>query len=309
MKKPALVIMAAGMGSRYGGLKQIDPVGAHGELIIDYSTYDAVRAGFEKVVFIIKREIEREFREVIGNRMERNKNLEVVYAHQELDDLPPGFQLPEGRVKPWGTVHAILAAKNAVDGPFAVINADDYYGPSAFKTLFDWLLLPQARDGKLHYAMVGYQLENTLSDQGGVTRGVCAEDANGFLAGVTERSGIERTANGARYPGGEDGEWIEAPAGTLVSMNFWGLNEGFMPEAERAFASFLTDNLPANPLKCELVVPTEIDRQVREGFADVAVLRSGDVWYGMTYHEDHRVVADAMARKHAEGLYPTPLWG
>ena len=305
VKKPALVIMAAGMGSRYGGLKQIDPVGAHGELIIDYSIYDAVRAGFERVVFIIKREIEREFREVIGDRME--KNLEVVYAHQELNDLPPGFEVPEGRVKPWGTVQAILAAKNAVDGPFAVINADDYYGPSAFKTLFDWLRLPQAQDGKLHYAMVGYQLENTLSDQGGVTRGVCMEDANGFLAGVTERSGIERTAAGARYPD-EGGQWVEAPAGTLVSMNFWGLNEGFMPVAERAFADFLAKNLSTNPLKCELVVPTEIDRQVRQGTADVAVLRSGDVWYGMTYHEDHQVVADAMAKKHREGLYPTPLW-
>ena len=306
MKKPALVIMAAGMGSRYGGLKQIDPVGAHGELIIDYSIYDAVRAGFEKVVFIIKHEIEQEFREIIGDRME--KNLEVVYAHQELDDLPSGFKVPQGRVKPWGTVQAILAVRGAIDGPFAVINADDYYGPSAFKTLFDWLLLPQALDGKQHYAMVGYQLENTLSDQGGVTRGVCAADANGFLASVTERSGIEKTANGAKYPGEKDGEWVEAPTGTLVSMNFWGLNEGFMPEAERALARFLEENLPINPLKCELVVPTEIDRQMREGFADVAALRSGDVWYGMTYHEDHQVVADAMARKHAAGLYPTPLW-
>ena len=307
MTKPVLAIMAAGMSSRYGSLKQIDPVGAHGELIIDYSIYDAMRAGFGKIVFIIKREMEDDFREVIGDRIA--ERLEVAYAFQELDDLPQGFTIPAGRIKPWGTVQAILAARSAVDGPFAVINADDYYGPSAFKTILDWLSQqPRTEDRKLHYAMVGYQVENTLSDEGGVTRGVCQEDANGFLASVTERRGIERAPGGARFPGESVAGWGELAAGALVSMNFWALNEGFMPVAERAFDEFLNMNLPVNPLKCELVLPTEIDRQMRAGLADVRVLRSSDVWYGMTYKEDKEVVAKAMAEKHREGLYPTPLW-
>ena len=307
MTGPVLTIMAAGMGSRYGGLKQIDPIGPHGELIIDYSIYDALRAGFEKVVFIIKREIERDFMTHIGDRIE--KKIDAAYAYQELDDLPEGYAIPEGRVKPWGTTHAILAARRAVNGPFAVINADDYYGPSAFGTIRDWLASPRANDGRHHYAMVGYRVENTLSDQGGVTRGVCEETPDGFLKSVTERSGIERSKGGARFPGEEGGAWTELPAGTLVSMNFWGLTDGFMREAALAFPKFLDENLPKNPLKCEFLLPTEVDRQMRENLADVKVLRSADVWYGMTYREDRQVVAEAIAQKHRDGLYPSPLWG
>lgn len=307
MAGPALAIMAAGMGSRYGGLKQIDPIGAHGELIIDYSIYDALRAGFEKIVFIIKREMDRDFRQVIGDRI--GKSAEVAYAYQELDDLPPGFAVPEGRVKPWGTVQAILATEPLIREPFAVINADDYYGPSAFKTIRDWLSQPETGGGKQHYAMVGYQIGNTLSDEGGVTRGVCEEDAGGYLVSVTERSGLERAPHGAKFPDESGTGWTELPADTLVSMNFWGLNGGFIEASKSAFAAFLAENLPVNPLKCELVLPMEVDRQMRAGFADVKVLRSGDVWYGMTYKEDKRIVAEAMAKKHREGHYPTPLWG
>lgn len=306
MAGPVLAIMAAGMGSRYGGLKQIEPIGANGELLIDYSVYDAMRAGFSKIVFIIKREMDRDFREIAGDRIGRR--IDVAYAYQELDDLPPGYAVPDGRVKPWGTVQALLAARRAMDGPFAAINADDYYGPSAFNTIHGWLTGPGVDDGKLHYAMVGYQIENTLSDEGGVTRGVCKEDVNGFLSSVKECRGIERAPGGARFPGEVNNGWTELPAGTLVSMNFWGLNQGFMHTAQRAFPEFLDENLKKDPMKCEFLLPTEINRQMREGLANVEVLRSSDIWYGMTYKEDRRIVTEAMAKKHADGLYPTPLW-
>lgn len=307
MKKPVLVIMAAGMGSRYGGLKQMDPVGPDGELIIDYSVYDAVRAGFEKVVFIIKHEIEREFREAIGDRV--SGKIEVAYAFQELGQLPPGYSVPEGRVKPWGTTHAVLSVKKIIDAPFAVINADDYYGPSAYRTLFDWLAAPRDDDGKLHYSMVGYKLRNTLSDSGGVTRGVCETNEDGYLKSVVERKMIERAASGVRYSDDGGATWVGVDPDTIVSMNFWGLTPGFFAEAERNFSAFLDESLPVDPQKCEFLLPSEIDAQIRSGAANVKVLESSDVWYGVTYKEDKPTVVSAIASKTKDGLYPSPLWG
>ncbi len=306
MEKPVLAIMAAGIGSRYGGLKQIDPVGANGELIIDYSIYDALAAGFRKIVFIIKHEIEEDFKEIIGNRME--KNAEIAYAFQELEQLPPGYRIPEGRVKPWGTTHALLAARETLTGPFAVINADDYYGPSAFKTIHNWLSTPKKNDDRHHFAMVGYRIENTVSDHGSVTRGICEADDRGFLVNVKERTMIEKAPVGARFSEDKGETWSDIPAGTLVSMNFWGLDEEFFPEAERDFTAFLNANLPVNPLKCEYLLPIEIDALLQNGRADVAVLESEDVWYGITYKEDKAGVEKAISEKHRQKLYPTPLW-
>lgn len=306
MEKPVLVVMAAGMGSRYGGLKQIDPVGPNGEVIIDYSIFDAKQAGFEKVVFIIKHEIEKDFKEAIGNRME--KNIQVEYAFQQLEQLPAGYTVPEGREKPWGTTHAVLAAKQVVKGPFAVINADDYYGPEAFKTIYNFLSTPKENNGKHHYCMVGYQIENTVTDHGTVARGVCVADENGYLTHIVERLKIEKTATGARFTEDDGKTWTDLPAGTLVSMNFWGFDETILTASERDFSAFLDANLPVNPMKCEYLLPYQVDTMVKSGEADVKVLQSTDVWYGVTYKEDKPGVVAAIAAKHTEGLYPSPLW-
>ncbi len=305
MEQPVLVVMAAGMGSRYGGLKQIDPVGPDGEFIIDYSLYDAVRAGFKKVIFIIKREIEREFREAVGNRYEGS--IEVAYAFQALDALPAGFSAPGERVKPWGTTHAVLAAKEMLHGPFVVINADDYYGPEAFGVLRSFLM-ERSAGGRNHYGMVGYRIENTVTDSGTVARGVCEADDEGFLRRIVERLKVEKTPGGARYTEDDGQSWVNLPAGTLVSMNFWGLDASFLEAAERDFAAFLARELPKNPLKCEYLLPGSIDAMIRSGEADVKVLGSRDVWHGVTYREDKPAVTAALAEKHAAGDYPTPLW-
>lgn len=307
MKKPVLVVLAAGMGSRYGGLKQMDPVGPSGEVIIDYSVYDAKRAGFEKVVFIIKREIEEDFKNIIGSRME--KNIEVDYAFQELNNIPEGYSVPEGRVKPWGTTHAVLSTKGVVDGPFCVINADDYYGPEAYKTIYNFLTEEKPADGKDHFAMVGYQIENTVTDKGSVARGVCEADASGYLTDIVERTQIEKTEEGARFTEDDGASWTDLPKGTLVSMNFWGLNEDFMGAAEEGFPAFLDENLPKNPMKCEYLLPGTVDTMIKSGKADVKVLSSTDRWYGVTYKEDKPGVMQALAKMHEDGLYPTPLWG
>ncbi len=306
MNKPVLVVLAAGMGSRYGGLKQIDPVGPDGEVIIDYSIYDAVQAGFEKVVFIIKHEIEKDFKEAIGNRIA--KNIQVEYAFQQLDQLPAGFTVPEGREKPWGTTHAVLAAKSVIDGPFAVINADDYYGPEAFKNIFAFLSQPKADNGKHHYCMVGYRVENTVTDHGTVARGVSQADENGYLKNIVERLKIEKTATAARFTEDDGKTWTDLPAGTLVSMNFWGFDENFIASAEKRFAAFLEANVPVNPMKCEYLLPFSVDNMIQAGEADVKVLESSDIWYGVTYKEDKPGVMQALAEKHKSGLYPTPLW-
>ena len=306
MKKPTLVVLAAGMGSRFGGLKQIAPVGPNGEIIMDYSIYDAKKAGFEKVVFIIKEAIREDFMQVIGDRM--SHEIEVDFAYQELTDLPEGFAVPEGRVKPWGTTHAVLAAAKLVDGPFAVINADDYYGPEAYRVLYSFLTDEQPEDGREHYAMVGYLVENTVTEHGSVARGVCEANADGYLTGIVERTNIEQTSDGARFS--EDGgeTWTPVAAGTLVSMNFWGFGPRFAELAARDFPAFLRENIPLNPMKCEALLPNYVGELVESGEADVKVLSSSDKWYGVTYAQDKQSVMDALQAKHDDGTYPSPLW-
>ena len=305
-KKPVLVVMAAGMGSRYGGLKQIDPVGNHGQLIIDYSIYDARRAGFETVVFVIKHEIEDTFKEAIGNRL--SKVMDVKYAYQQLEDLPEGYAVPEGRSKPWGTCHAILAARELVDGPFAVINADDYYGPEAFKTIYDYLSENPDRPGCYEFAMVGYLLGNTVTENGHVARGVCVEDEDHFLQTVTERTHIEKDGDDARFTEDDGATWTELPSSTIVSMNLWGLTNSFFSEAWDRFPAFLDNALKTNPLKGEYFLPSVISQLIQEGKARARVLRSTDKWYGVTYQADKPVVVAAIAEKTASGLYPDNLW-
>ena len=307
MNKPVLVVMAAGMGSRYGGLKQLDPVGNHGQLIIDYSIYDARRAGFETVVFVIKHEIEDAFKSGIGDRLSRV--IDVRYAYQELGDLPEGYSVPEGRVKPWGTCHAILAARDVIDGPFAVVNADDYYGPEGFRAIYDYLSSNPDKPGCYEYAMVGYRLGNTVTENGSVARGVCEEDADNFLLRVTERTRIEADGADARFT--EDGgeTWTHLSGDTVVSMNLWGFTRSFMDEARSRFPAFLDKALAENPLKGEYFLPSVVSQLLDERKARVKVLRSADKWYGVTYREDRPVVLKAIADMTASGLYPDDLWG
>lgn len=304
-KKPVLVIMAAGMGSRYGGLKQIDPVDHDGDLIIDFSIFDAKEAGFEKVIFIIKKAIEKEFKEHIGNRIE--KHIQVEYVFQENDCLPEGYQVPENRVKPWGTGHAILCCKDVIDGPFAVINADDYYGKTAFREIYRYLSEQKDND-RYQYAMVGYQLYNTLTENGHVSRGVCTVDENGYLADIHESSRIEKHGNLAEYT--EDGgkTWICLSEDTLVSMNLWGFTASILSELENRFIDFLDENLPVNPEKCEYFLPFVVDELLKKDKAQVTVLRSADKWYGVTYKEDKPMVMDAIQSLKNSGYYPQKLW-
>jgi hypothetical protein len=304
-KKPILVIMAAGMGSRYGGLKQIDPVGPNGEVIIDYSLYDARRAGFETVIFIIKHEIEEAFKAAIGDRI--SKYMTVKYAYQQLDDLPEGYVVPEGRVKPWGTSHAVLSARELIDAPFAVINADDYYGPEGFQAIYNYLSTHP--DGEQYsFAMVGYLLKNTTTANGHVARGVCVTNEQGHLLSVTERTRIEE------YPGGihfstDDGEsWTDLDPNTLVSMNLWGFSQSFVTEAQARFARFLDTALVENPLKGEYFLPSVVSQLLDEGKATCQVLSSHDKWYGVTYQADKPDIIAALAKKTADGEYPSPLW-
>ena len=307
MNKPVLVVMAAGMGSRYGGLKQIDPVGGHGQLIIDYSIYDARRAGFETVIFVIKRQIEASFKAAIGDRLSRV--MDVRYAYQELDDLPAGYAVPEGRVKPWGTAHAILAARDLIDGPFAVINADDCYGPEGFRAVYDYLEGHPDRPGCYAYAMVGYLLGNTVTEHGHVARGICEEDKDGYLLRVTERTRIEPDGTDARYTEDEGKSWHRLAGDTIVSMNLWGFSRSFVDEAWARFPAFLDRTLAENPLKGEYFLPGVVTQLLEEGKARVKVLRSHDKWYGVTYQEDKPAVMAALADKTARGLYPDDLWG
>ena len=277
MNKPVLVVMAAGMGSRYGGMKQIDPVGPCGQVIVDYSLYDARRAGFETVIFVIKHEIEE------------------------------AFKAAEGRVKPWGPCHAVLAAKPYIHGPFAVINADDYYGPEAFKVIYDHL--STHTDGEVYdYCMVSYLLRNTVSENGSVARGVCVTNPDGTLHSVTERTRIEPYADGVHYTEDGGASWTDLPGDTPVSMNLWGFGKSFLDEAENRFAAWLDANLPTNPLKCEYFLPLVVTELIEEGKAKIQVLRSTDKWYGVTYREDKPVVVEAIAKKTADGLYPENLW-
>lgn len=306
MKKPILVVMAAGMGSRYGGLKQVDPVGNYGQVIMDYSLYDARRAGFETAVFIIKREIENDFRHLIGDRIARV--MEVRYAFQELCDLPAGYTVPEGRTKPWGTSHAVLAARNCIDAPFAVINSDDYYGPEAFQQIYQYLTEhPETNEG-YEYAMVGYMLRNTLTENGYVSRGVCQTDELGYLTKVTERTHIEKEGEGARFTEDGGATWMSLPGDTVVSMNLWGFTPSFVEEAQRRFAAFLDRTKVENPLKGEYFLPSVVSELIEEKLGRVKVLRSQDKWYGVTYKEDKPVVVDAIRRMTRAGVYPDRLW-
>ena len=308
MKKPVLVVMAAGMGSRYGGLKQIDPVGSQGEAILDFSLFDAHAAGFETAVIIIKEAIREDFMELVGKRLEKCP-MEIRYAYQELDKLPAGYEVPEGRTKPWGTCHAVFCAGEAIDGaPFAVINADDYYGKAAFKEAYNALCHLQDDEEKYHFCMVGYQLGNTVTDHGSVARGVCQADENGMLRTITERTRIEKYDGGIHFT--EDGgeTWTELTEDTLVSMVLWGFSSSFLPEIEARFPAFLDKALVENPQKAEFYLPMAVDALLREGKADVKVLESADKWYGVTYAADKPLVVAALAEMTAAGAYPDGLW-
>ena len=306
MKKPVLVIMAAGMGSRYGGLKQIDPVDEQGDIIMDFSIYDAVKAGFEKVVFIIKKENEADFKEAIGNRV--SQHVETAYVFQELTNLPDGFSVPEGRVKPFGTGHAVLSCIDEIDGPFAVINADDYYGAHAFQEIYDYLT-SHSDDEKYRYCMVGYRLGNTLTDNGHVARGVCSADEHGYLTDICERTRIEKKENGAAYTEDDGETWVEIPMDAVVSMNMWGFSNSMLKELKDRFPKFLEENLKTNPMKCEYFLPFVVDELLKENKATVEVLKSEDKWYGVTYKEDKAVVTAAIKMMKDKGIYPLHLWG
>ena len=302
--KPVLVVMAAGMGSRYGGLKQIDPVGSQGEAILDYSIFDAYQAGFETVVIIIKEAIKQDFMETVGARLAKTP-VEIRYAYQELDKLPEGYTVPEGRTKPWGTCHAVLCAKEAIgDAPFAVLNADDYYGKSAFKVMYDYL---STNEDPYGYCMVGFELGKTVTDNGSVARGVCVTNEEGYLTEITERTRIEKYSGGIHFT--EDGEnWVDLPETTTVSMNMWGYMPSFMQEMADGFPAFLDKALASNPLKGEYFLPLAVDNLLSSGKATVKVLTSPDRWYGVTYAADKPTVVAALKAMTQEGKYPDGLW-
>lgn len=303
--KPVLVIMAAGMGSRYGGLKQIDPIDPYGNIIIDFSIYDAVEAGFEKIVCIIKKEMEEDFKECIGSRI--SKYIEIEYAYQELDTLPEGFTVPKERTKPWGTGHAILNCRDKVNGPFAVINADDYYGKMAFHMIYQELI-HLADDEKYNYTMVGYELYKTLTDYGHVARGVCTIDEKGYLVDIKERTKIEKRKDLAYFT--EDGgkTYTQLSEDTVVSMNMWGFTPSIFEELYLGFTEFLKKELISNPLSCEYFLPSVVGSLLEDREASVKVLNSGENWYGVTYKEDKKMVEDAIRKMKAKGIYPEKLW-
>jgi NDP-sugar pyrophosphorylase family protein len=306
MSKPTLLILAAGMGSRYGGLKQVDPMGPHGETVLDYSVFDAKRAGFGKVVFVIRKDFEEEFKTKVGSRFD--KHIPVEYAFQSLTDLPAGFTVPEGRVKPWGTSHAVLAADGLIHEPFAMINADDFYGQDAFAKLAADLNQPRPSDGKEHYSMVGFQLKNTLSEHGSVARGVCTSK-NGKLASVTEMTKIVKTPTGARNEENPD-KPVELTGNELVSMNFFGFTPSLFPQLRKAFTDFLGElDKHGGPLKAECYIPKVVDQFINANIADVDVLETTGSWFGVTYPEDKAIVVASIKKLVDAGEYPAPLWG
>ena len=301
-KEPVLVVMAAGMGSRYGGLKQIDPVGSQGEAILDYSLYDAYQAGFKTAVIIIKEAIKNDFMETVGKRLEKCP-LEIRYAYQEMDMLPEGWSVPEGRTKPWGTCHAVLSAREAIDGaPFAVLNADDFYGRTAFSTVYNWLV---SNEDPNTYCMIGYEVGKTVTDHGGVTRGIC-KSFNGYLTAIVETGGIEKYEGGIRMPYGND--WLDLDPKTLVSMNFWGFMPGYLDETEEAFPIFLKYAMRDNPMKGEFLLPTFDGRLVDAKKVNLKVLSSPDTWFGVTYAADKPKVVEALRSLTEQGKYPDGLW-
>ncbi len=299
---PALLVLAAGMGSRYGGLKQMDPMGPNGELLIEYSIYDALRAGFRRLVFVVRPEIESDFREIVTSRFAGRA--EIAFVHQVLSDVPVGFEVPAERRKPWGTGHAILAAREAIDGPFGVINGDDYYGLEAYRRLAAYF--EGAPVGELdEYAMVAYRLRNTLSDHGSVARGICKVGADGSLREVVERTSITRQDDGAEF---EDEQGRHRLTGEeLVSLNFWGFQPSIFTHLQRQFEAFLEAR--GGELKSEFFIPTVVDRLIRERLARVSVLESGDNWFGVTYAQDKAVVTGSLRELIDRGVYPPALWG
>jgi len=300
--KTALVIMAAGIGSRFGGgIKQLAPVGPNGEIIMDYSIHDAIKAGFNKVVFIIRKDIEDDFREIIGNRIEKiceKAGVEVAYAFQSLDKLPAGYSVPQGRTKPWGTGQAVLVAKDVVSEPFAVINADDYYGKEAFANIHNFLVSEVKDNG---FCMAGFVLKNTLSDNGAVTRGICRTDGNGYLTKIDETKGIEKTATGAQAGG------VEIDVNSPVSMNMWGLPVKYMEMLENDFGKFL-DGIAGNELKAEYLLPIHIGGLLENGEITVKVLPTNDKWFGVTYKEDKDFVIESFRQLIADGVYSQDLF-
>jgi hypothetical protein len=305
MSDPTLLVLAAGIGSRYGGLKQADPVGPNGELIIHYSVYDALRAGFGKVVFLIRRDIEEAFRERVGRDVERQ--VDVTYAFQELGNLPPGFAIPEGRVKPWGTGHAVLCCRDAVTTNFSAINADDFYGAESYRVLASYLRTAQDAADAHHYSMVGYVLSNTLSEHGHVARGVCQVGTDGYLQAIKERLHIEAFADGIKFQE-EDGGWTPVSAESVVSMNMWGFTPSFFDELAAHFPRFLAQSA-ANPLKAEFLLPDIVGELVQEGHTRVKVLPTPERWFGVTYQADRPLVQVAVRDLIAQGKYPSRLWG
>lgn len=301
-KEPILVVLAAGMGSRYGGLKQIDPIGPNGEIILELSAFDAIKAGFKKIVFIIKHEIENDFKEAIGNKL--SNYCEVEYVFQDITKLPEGCVIPEERVKPWGTAHAIMCCKGIVDAPFAVINADDYYGQSAFTTLYNFLTTSENED---EYAMVGYVLANTVSEYGSVARGVC-EITDGKLSNVRELTKIEVHGDVIEHTMDEGNTWETLPKESLVSMNMWAFKENVIARFEERFMEFFEKEVPSNPLKSEYFIPVEIGRMLKNDTIEVKMLSSQDKWYGVTYQEDKPMVKAGIKKLIEEGKYPQPLW-
>ena len=302
-QKPVLVVMAAGMGSRYGGLKQIDPVGSQGEAILDYSLYDAYQAGFETAVIIIKEAIRQDFMDTVGKRLEKCP-MEIRYAYQELTMLPQGYSVPEGRVKPWGTCHAVLSAREAIGGaPFAVLNADDFYGKTAFQTIFNQLSNTEDPYG---YCMVGYEVSTPVTEHGGVTRGICKADDKGYLTKIVETTSIEKYPGGIRMPNG--GGWVDLDPKTLVSMNLLGFMPSFLEEIETHFPAFLNFALKENPMKGEFLLPTFVGQLISEGRISMKVLSSPDKWFGVTYAADKPMVVAALKAMTQEGKYPDGLW-
>jgi MobA-like NTP transferase domain len=303
--KPTLLVLAAGMGSRYGGLKQMDPMGPNGETVLDYSVYDAIRAGFGKVVFIIREDFAEAFRSSVGAKFAGR--IEVEYAFQKLDDLPEGFTVPEGRAKPWGTAHAVRAARNAVGGPFAVINADDFYGADAYQTVARWFASNTGDADKDHYAMVGYPLKNTLSEHGSVNRGICQTTADGLLTDVEEVVEISRVADGSCEGKALNGSTLKLDETAPVSMNFWGFTPAYFGQLEEHFIAFLKEK--GTEAKSECYIPTVVDDLIRSGKADCRVLETDSSWFGVTYPEDKPFVVESIAALIAKGDYPSPLVG
>lgn len=305
-KKPVLVIMAAGLGSRYGGAKQVDKITDAGEIILDFSLYDAMMAGFDKAIFIIREEHRDIFRELVDERAGRF--MEVAYAYQDLQDIPEGFEVPEGREKPWGTGHAVLAARDLIDGPFAVVNADDYYGPSGFVSMYEFLTKQQEDASPYPFCMAGYILANTITEYGHVARGVCEVDEDGFLKEITERTKIQRQPEGICYTEDGGASWHPLPEDTSVSMNFWGFTEDMIRELKEGLEVFFEEQFPGNPLKSEYLLPTIVDRLIKSGKAKVKVLPCHDKWCGVTYKEDWQGVHDELQSKKDKGDYPEILW-